>query len=362
MKAVIIGTGMIAGIHADAIKSCGVDIVLAVSRTLSGAQSFAERYGIGRCSDRLVPEDVADADAVYICTPPETHLEYFRICAEAGKAVFCEKPLALSVSDAEEMCRIASEKGIFAAVDFKSRFYPAGNRMKYMLGNMPRKSGSRAALGSPVLVSGHYYQEFHILPCAYSWRYKDPLRAVSEIGSHYLDLVRYASGLEIEPGSITASFRTVHPERIVKDGIMYPEEEKSESVLPEEGRRITVSSEDIAAVTFSLSNGALGSAVFSETAAGRSNDLSIEFFSADQSLAWESEHPYQLKHGRYGCGVTVYTDAFGGGFSDTFRESSKAFFSSIESESSDPRLATLYDGLINVKLTDEIQKKGCRAE
>ncbi|MCR4672681.1 MAG: Gfo/Idh/MocA family oxidoreductase [Lachnospiraceae bacterium] len=149
MRAAIIGTGMIAGIHADAIRSCGGEIVLAVSRTLEGAQKFAGRYGIPSSSDRLLPEELEDVDAIYICTPPETHLEYFRISAEAGKAVFCEKPLALSASDAEEICRIAEETGIFAAVDFNNRFYHSVNLMKEKL----------SGIGGPVLVNGRYYQE-----------------------------------------------------------------------------------------------------------------------------------------------------------------------------------------------------------
>ncbi|MCR4672683.1 MAG: Gfo/Idh/MocA family oxidoreductase [Lachnospiraceae bacterium] len=350
MRAAIIGTGMIAGIHADAVRSCGGKTVLAVSRTLEGAQKFAGKYGITRYSDRLLPEDLEEVDAVYICTPPAAHLEYFRICAEAGKAVFCEKPLALSEADAEDICRIAEESGIFAAVGFNNRFYPAVNIMKERL----------AGIGEPVLVAGHYYQEFHILPCPYSWRYEDPLRAVSEIGSHYLDLVRYVTGLEIDPDSVTASFRTVKPERVVKDGIMYPADSAGEEDLLDDSRKITVSSEDIAVVSFSLENGALGNAVFSETAAGRSNDLAIEVFSGDSSIAWESEHSYQLKSGRYGEGVTTITDAFGGGFPETFRESAKVFMDSVRTGKRDPRLASLEDGLASVRLAEAIKEKASR--
>ncbi len=326
MKTAIIGTGGIARVHAAALQELGHTISLVTGHSAAEAELFAGEVGCGRFSDHLTQEMLADVDCVHICVPPENHAEFIKTCLSAGRHILCEKPLSLSADEAAELAALAKARGIVAAVNFNNRFYPACDRVRSAAADMDRI----------VLVQGHYRQEFHILPAQYSWRYREALRATTEIGSHFIDLMRYLTGLEAE--AVSASFLNATPDRRVRDGIMYADGE---------GEPVTVSSEDAAAVMFRLTGGALASAVFSEISPGRSNDLTIEISSPGKSVSWCSERPYETVTGEPGGGLVHRCDAFGGGFSDTFRDGFQAFYQTVESGIPDPRLATFQDGAVN---------------
>jgi len=333
MRVAIIGTGGIARVHAGAVRALGHSVALVAGHSLRGAEEFARACGCSRFTDRLTADLLADADCAHICTPPETHGAFIRLCIAAGKPVLCEKPLSLSAAEAAELAALAEAKGVPAAVDFNSRFYPACARVRDEVGRM----------GRTVLVQGLYRQEFHILPAAYSWRYRERLRAVTEIGSHFIDLMRYLTGLEVEAAS--ASFLNATPRRVLRDGVMYPDGA---------GEPILVESEDAAAAAFRLAGGALASAVFSEISPGRSNDLRIEISSPDRSVSWRSERPCEVVTGALGAGLTTRCDAFAGGFPDTFRDCFAAFYRAAEGGVPDGRLASFRDGAVNAAVCEAL--------
>lgn len=334
MKTAIIGTGGIAHVHAAALRELGHTIALVVGHSAASAALFSKEVGCIRSSDHLTMDLLADVDCVHICVPPENHAEFLEICLRAGKHVLCEKPLSLSAEEAAGLADLAEKCGVVAAVNFNNRFYPACGRVR----------NAAAEMGRIVLVQGHYRQEFHILPTQYSWRYREALRATTEIGSHFIDLMRYLTGLEIE--AVSAAFLNATPKRYLRDGMMYPDGN---------GTPVSVASEDAAAVTFRLLGGALASAVFSEISPGRSNDLTIEISSPEKSISWCSEQPYETVSGKLG-GLTRQCDAFGGGFSDTFRDGFRAFYQSVETGTPDPRLATFRDGAANAAVCAAIAK------
>lgn len=335
MRAAIVGTGGIAHVHAAALRELGHTIALVTGHSSASAELFSKEVGCDRFSDHLSEELLTDVDCVHICVPPENHAEFIKACFRAGKHVLCEKPLSLSAEEAAGLADLADKTGVVAAVNFNNRFYPACDRVRKAAANMSRI----------VLVQGHYRQEFHILPTQYSWRYREKLRATTEIGSHFIDLMRYLTGLEVE--AVSATFLNATPERKVRDGMMYPDGD---------GDPVTVSSEDAAAVTFRLSGGAIACAVFSEISPGRSNDLTIEISSPEKSAAWCSERPYETVSGELGGGLVHRCDAFGGGFSDTFRDGFRAFYQTVESGIPDFRLATFRDGAANAAICTAIAK------
>ena len=91
---------------------------------------------------------------------------------------------------------------------------------------------------------------------------------MSEIGSHWLDLASYLTGLRAE--AVSATFGCFHPQRVLKDGMMYPVHQGVE------GTPVAVHTEDAAAVTIRYENGVLGNVLLSEVSPGRGNRLTIE--------------------------------------------------------------------------------------
>lgn len=306
MKSAIIGSGLIAGIHAQALTSLGIRIGTVINPHIEHAQSFAQQWNIEKASADLKDAFAPEIDAVHICTPPAMHAEIIKALLAHQKQIICEKPLCLDPSDAAEVVSLAQKMDCVNAVVFNCRYYDAVQKMKEYV-----ESG---ALGRIVLIHGMYQQEYHALPDFCSWRYQPEkagkMRAVTEIGSHWIDLASYVSGLSIE--EVSASFAKVQPQRTVVGGMMHALQSDREIAL-------LVSSEDAAAVTFHFSNGALGSVLLSEVSHGRGNQLTLEIIGTKQSIWWNSEEPGEYYVGEKGKGIENRINAFQGAYPETFR-------------------------------------------
>lgn len=166
------------------------------------------------------------------------------------------------------------------------------------------------------------------------------MRATTEIGSHWIDLARYLTGLEIV--EVSANFGKFNPSRYLKENMMYAEEEEGS-----EG--ITVESEDAALISMRLSNGAIGNVVLSEVSHGRSNRVAIEITGSKQSVWWNNENPYLVSKAKRHEGINQVVNAFGGGFPTTFKDFFAAVYKTIECGRPDhfPSYPTFRDGYIN---------------
>ena len=334
MKVAVVGTGFMAHTHAKAIQSLGHEVSLVVGHSLDSAEHFAGEFRCGDYTDALSENSLADIDCVHICTPPEYHYEQVSLCLKAKKHVLCEKPLSLSAEEAKKLADMAEASGSICAVNFNNRFYPSAVQTRDIVKNM----------GRLLLIHGHYFQEFHRLPAVYSWRYKEPLRAVSEIGSHLFDQMRFFTGSEVE--AVSAVFQNAFPQRVLRNRWMYPDGE---------GEKISVSSEDAAAVMLRLRGGAIASILLSEVSPGRSNDLSIEIVSDERSVSWCSEEPYQVITGEQGKLITS-KNAFSGGFTSTFNDCFAAFYRAVETGERDERLASFRDAAVNAEIISAVEK------
>jgi 1,5-anhydro-D-fructose reductase (1,5-anhydro-D-mannitol-forming) len=124
----LIGTGKIADDRIlPAIKSFeGNELIGVVSREQSRADMFAAKFGAKNAYTNY--EDLLrnpEVDVVAIHTPNNQHAEQAIAAARAGKHVFCDKPMATTVSDAERMIEACSKAGVKLAVNFHNRFMPA---------------------------------------------------------------------------------------------------------------------------------------------------------------------------------------------------------------------------------------------
>jgi predicted dehydrogenase len=131
----ILGTGKIARLLAEALAGSGTgDLVAVGSRGEDRARAFAERFdaphAFGRYEDVIADDDV---DLVYVATPHPFHREWAVRAAEAGKQVLCEKPMAVTLPDAEAIVDAARANDVFLLEAFAYRCHPQTQRLLELL-------------------------------------------------------------------------------------------------------------------------------------------------------------------------------------------------------------------------------------
>lgn len=126
----LLGAGRIGKVHARAVSGNPDAVLVAVTDAMpAAAEAIATQYG-AEVRTLAAIEAAADIDAVVICTPTDTHAELIQRFARAGKAVFCEKPVDLSVARVEETLAVVKEAGIPLMVGFNRRFDPDFRALK----------------------------------------------------------------------------------------------------------------------------------------------------------------------------------------------------------------------------------------
>ncbi|WP_423746881.1 Gfo/Idh/MocA family oxidoreductase (plasmid) [Haladaptatus sp. SPP-AMP-3] len=219
---------------------------------------------------------VGDVDVFYNLGPNAIHADPSVAALEAGTAVFCEKPLAHTMADAERMRDAARNSTAPAGIAFNYRFIPAVRYAKRLI-----DSGE---LGEIHHVRGSYLQDFLADPeTPWSWRLDADVAgsgALGDLGAHTLDLTRFLVGDRtgsIE--SVRGQLRTFVDERPVSGG--------------DETRPVTVDDAYTAQATFE--NGAVGTFEASRFATGHKNDHSVEVNGSKGSLRFSIERPNELE-------------------------------------------------------------------
>ena len=190
----VIGTGFARTTQLPAWAACeGARVSAVASGRRENAERAAREFGIpfvaGDWREVVAREDV---DLVSIVTPPSTHAEMARAALEAGKAVLCEKPLAMNADETEAMRAAARAHGALALVDHELRFLPARRLMRRMilggeLGSVRHakflyRADSRAAADRP-----------------WSWWSDERAGggALGAIGSHAVDALQWMLGANV---------------------------------------------------------------------------------------------------------------------------------------------------------------------
>jgi len=119
----VLGTGRIGRMHADYIARHTPRAVLSAVSDVNevAAQEVAAQYGVPALSAADV---IAKSDAVAICTSTDTHVDYIVAAAEAGKAIFCEKPVSLDLAEVDRAGEVLERTGVPFMVGFNRRFDP----------------------------------------------------------------------------------------------------------------------------------------------------------------------------------------------------------------------------------------------
>jgi predicted dehydrogenase len=264
----IIGAGFIGSVHAHAVRAAGGELVAVSDHTPEATEAGVARLGArsgAESAEALIASD--DVDVVHICTPNNLHAPLARLALKAGKAVVCEKPLATTLADAEELAGLAAESRAVAAVPFVYRYYQSALEARARV-----QSGE---VGPLWLLHGSYLQDWLSSSSDVNWRVDVALggtsRAFADIGVHWCDLVEFVSGHRIT--RLSAQKKTAISSREAT---------------------VQVTTEDIATVQFETDGGAVGSVVVSQVSPGRKNRLWFSLDGAKQSLSFDQELPETL--------------------------------------------------------------------
>src|SRR5262245_10119043 len=130
----IVGAGMVARYHAAGIERApGARLVAVCREAATRAEAAAAQFGVPCETDLEALLGRPDIDAVCICTPSGQHAAQAIAAARAGKHVLVEKPMALSLADADTMIAAAREAGVTLGVAFQRRTEPAYTSLRSAL-------------------------------------------------------------------------------------------------------------------------------------------------------------------------------------------------------------------------------------
>ncbi len=352
--AAVIGSGFIGTVHIEALRRMGAQVHGLLGSTPERGGASAERLGVptayASLADLLADDRV---EVVHVTSPNHLHHPQVKEILAAGRHVVCEKPLAMTSDETRELVELAARSGRVNAVNFNIRFYPLNHHVAEIVRD--------GAIGDVRLVTGHYFQDWLLLETDWNWRL-DPslggsMRAVGDIGSHWLDLVAFMTGLRIT--EVMADLHTFIPTRKQPTGPVetFSTERAADTVEREIG------TEDTAMILLRFENGARGTVAISQLSAGRKNSLEYEIDGSSAAVAWDSEQPDQLwiGHREEPNQILIRNPALMGsagkeaaflpgghveGFADTFR----ALFSAIYADVGEgrpaerPRYPTFADG------------------
>jgi predicted dehydrogenase len=244
-----------------------------VGRDEAGVRDAAERFGWQEHTtswEEVVRRE--DIDVVDICTPGDTHLPIALAAAEAGKVVFCEKPLANNVADAERMLEAVRAAGVIHMLCHNYRRVPAVTLAKRLI--------EEGRIGVVRHYRGTYLQDWLVNPeVPRVWRLeksKAGSGALGDIASHSIDLARYLVGEITEVAGLLETFVKERP-------------------APEGKGLLPVEVDDAALSLVRFEDGAVGSIEATRFAPGRRNYNRFEVNGSKGSLVFNLERMNELE-------------------------------------------------------------------
>ncbi|MEX1057597.1 MAG: Gfo/Idh/MocA family oxidoreductase [Natronospirillum sp.] len=278
----LIGTGFMGKAHAIAFKAAPTvfplsaeldcELLAEVSETLAAEK--ARELGFRRSTgDWKALVSDPDIDVVDICSPNFLHKEMALAAIAAGKAVYCEKPLAINAADALEMTEAAEKAGVKTLVGFNYIRNPASQ--------LAREIIAAGEIGEIIHFRGTHNEDYLADPKEpFNWRLKREFSGsgtLGDMGSHIINMAQYLVG---PIASLNGDLQTVIPERPVAN---------------QPGTMAQVENEDQAHAMIRFANGAMGTLETSRVAWGRKMGLTYEVTGTKGSLVFDQERLSELK-------------------------------------------------------------------
>ena len=285
IRAAVIGTGFIGTVHVEALRRIGVQVRGVLGSSPERGAARATDLGVGRAYpslDALLADP--DIDVVHVTSPNHLHVPQASAILAAGKHVVCEKPLAMTAAESAGLVEQAERSGLINAVNFNIRFYPLNQHL--------REAVAAGDLGDVRFVTGHYFQDWLLHETDWNWRLEPDkggsLRAVGDIGSHWLDLMAFVTGRPVV--AVMADLATFVGARQQPQGPVetFATERATDTVTR------PMRTEDVATILLRFADGARGSLAVSQISAGRKNSLRYEIDGSEAAAAWDSERPDEL--------------------------------------------------------------------
>ena len=229
-----------------------------------------------------------DIDAVDITAPSNAHKEIALAAAEAGKHLFCEKPLALNLKDAREMLAAAEKNKIRHQIGFNYRFAPAIQLAKKFI--------EEGKIGEIFHFRALYLQDWIVDPdFPLVWRLDKKVAgsgSLGDLGAHTIDLARYLVG---DFDKVMGASKTFVKKRPIVERM------EGLSGKAQEGARMgEVTVDDATLFLTEFKNGALGSFEATRFATGHKNGMSFEINGSKGSLRFEFERMNELGYYNHG--------------------------------------------------------------
>jgi len=365
LKTAVFGTGFVGRVHVEGIRRLGnVELAAIAEQGDERAKKFAAEVGVEHYTgDYHTVLNDKEIDAVHICTPNALHFPMAKAALEAGKSVVCEKPLAMTVAEAEEMVKLARAKNLANCVNHNLRYYPMVQHLRRI-----REDGE---LGDILCVQGTYSQDWLLYDTDWNWRIDSKtggrLRVFADLGTHWCDMVQHVTGLQIT--ELCADLQTFHKTRKRPKGAI--ETFAGKTLKPEDYEVVPVDTEDFCSIMVRLGDRARGAFTVSQVSAGRKNGLSIEIYGTKGSAAWAQERPDELWLGQRNSPNQIilkdpslmhekarsYADLPGGhseGYDDTFKQIFRRFYRTVEDRSAPVEYPQFSDGLHEMRICEKV--------
>ena len=373
LKTVLIGTGFMGKVHAENLRRLGnVEIASVAGSSEQRARQFGKSIGVNRTTGNYqeLLEDPT-IDAVHVLTPNALHHPICRAALQAGKHVLCEKPFTVSLGQARELVDLAAETGLANCIQHNLRYYPVVQQMRRMI-----EAGD---LGEILIVQGTYSQDWLLYDTDWNWRVnaKDngALRAMGDIGSHWMDLIQHVTGLRIT--ELCADLATFHGARRKPKGSV--ETFAGKTLEAGEYETVPIDTDDFGSVLLRMGSRARGAFTVSQMSAGRKNMFTVDIYGTKAGVSWNQERPDELWIGQRNSPnqiivkdpallypqAAAYADLPGGhseGYDDTHKQVFKRFYARVADPAAPLEYPTFEDGLLGMRLLEKVaessQKRG----
>ncbi len=368
LRAAVIGAGFVGRAHIESLRRQGIPVLGVLGSSRDRAAESARALRIDRAYSSL--DELAkdkEVDVVHICTPNHLHAEQTTVLMRAGKHVMCEKPLAMNTKESAQLIDLARKENRVGGVTYNLRYYPLCQQARAMV--------DAGAIGEPRLVHGSFLQDWLLYPTDWNWRLETQLggdlRAVSDIGTHWMDLTSWVTARRIT--EVCADLATVIPVRQKPRGRVETFQEGGKAASD----AVKIATDDYASVLVHYEGNLRGVFTVSQVSAGRKARLWFEVDGSEGSLAFDTENPNTLWIGRRkqaneemmkdpslmdpaACGYSVYPGGHTEGYPDTFAQLFKDFYAYIEAGdfAAKRRFPTFETGHVEMVLCDAIAVSG----